>query len=337
MRGIALRSAHQQATAIRTGEISATELLELTLERYERLNPAMVDALGELGVQLDWTARPDIEIARLHDVYITLLRAATGTEHSDEQYAALAGDADRFDAGDRDYRARAARSVRMSRREWAAFHSEREYARLAWDAFFDEFDALLCPTASTVAYPHDQVGERADRTVTVNGREQGTTDQLFWAGLSCGGVPPRHGRARRPHRLGSAVRSPDRDRSPPRPGRHRIRRTDGTRARRLPGPARLRVSGAVLYDLEQFEHESAVAKVADSDRHGTVQPTQSLGRGLEDDAFDDALRSGTAATTVREHIGARPDDRVDIEVSDAVAADDEVVDAHDGPLAGPVG
>ncbi len=161
------------------------EVCEVDRELVDQL-AATVDAVSELGVRIDRTARPDIDIARMHDVYIALLRAATGTEYADEQYAALADDAQRFDDGDRDYRARAARAARMSHREWAGYHTEREHARLAWDAFFDDYDALLCPTASSAAYPHDQEGERADRTITVNGRQQPTTDQLFWAGLSCG-------------------------------------------------------------------------------------------------------------------------------------------------------
>ncbi|MEZ5226702.1 MAG: amidase family protein [Acidimicrobiales bacterium] len=55
-----------------------------------------------------------------------------------------------------------------------------------WDAFFDEYDLLLCPTAASAAYPHDQAGERADRTIPVNGGQESTIDQLFWAGWSCG-------------------------------------------------------------------------------------------------------------------------------------------------------
>ncbi|MBM3570921.1 MAG: amidase, partial [Alphaproteobacteria bacterium] len=44
---------------------------------------------------------------------------------------------------------------------------------------------LLCPTAATAAYPHDQKGERHERKVRVNGKDVPTTDQLFWAGYSC--------------------------------------------------------------------------------------------------------------------------------------------------------
>ena len=85
------------------------EVCEVDRELVDQL-AATVDAVSELGVRIDRTARPDIDIARMHDVYIALLRAATGTEYADEQYAALADDAQRFDDGDRDYRARSGAS-----------------------------------------------------------------------------------------------------------------------------------------------------------------------------------------------------------------------------------
>ena len=47
-------------------------------------------------------------------------------------------------------------------------------------------DAELRATlaAASAAFPHDQEGERHDRTVTVNNHQVPTTDQLFWAGFS---------------------------------------------------------------------------------------------------------------------------------------------------------
>jgi amidase len=57
--------------------------------------------------------------------------------------------------------------------------------RLAWEAFFEDWDVLLCPAAASAAFPHDQVGERYERMVLVNGKRVPTTDQLFWAGYSC--------------------------------------------------------------------------------------------------------------------------------------------------------
>jgi amidase len=54
--------------------------------------------------------------------------------------------------------------------------------RLKWAAFFEDYDFLLMPAAASAAYPHDQQGERHERTIVVDGRKVPTTDQLFWAG-----------------------------------------------------------------------------------------------------------------------------------------------------------
>ena len=56
--------------------------------------------------------------------------------------------------------------------------------RLRWRAFFEHYDLLLCPTAASAAFVHDHKGERPDRTIDINGRQELVVDQLFWAGLS---------------------------------------------------------------------------------------------------------------------------------------------------------
>ncbi len=147
---------------------------------------ATVAALGELGVQLDYDARPDIDFERSHHDYMMLLRSATGTEASPEAYAEHNAHAARWDDGDRDYRALMGAGVSLTHWQWAKHHANREADRLKWDAFFDDYDLLLCPIAASAAYIKDEAGARADRTITVNGEQHHTTDQLFWAGLSCG-------------------------------------------------------------------------------------------------------------------------------------------------------
>jgi len=63
-------------------------------------------------------------------------------------------------------------------------HEKRHRMQLQWEAFFKDYDVLLCPTATTVAFPHNQQGERWERMIMVNGKPQPTTTQLFWAGYS---------------------------------------------------------------------------------------------------------------------------------------------------------
>lgn len=154
-------------------------------ELTEQLH-AGVDALARAGVQIDDRARPDIDQQRAFEVYLLLLRAATGVNASDDEMPAHQEAARRYDAGDRDYRAMVGKGVTLSHREWFALHNERELQRLAWARFFEEYDLLLCPTAASAAFPHDHEGERADRTIMINGTPQPVVDQLFWAGWSCG-------------------------------------------------------------------------------------------------------------------------------------------------------
>ncbi|MDP6343398.1 MAG: amidase [Alphaproteobacteria bacterium] len=144
---------------------------------------ATIDALAKAGVRIDARARPDIDLARCQHVYLLLLRAATGTHVSDAAFAEnLAGAAGRG-ADDLSYRAYVDRGVTLYHRDWWQLHNEREAMRLRWAAFFRDYDLLLCPAAASAAFPHDHQGERPERTIPINGTEQPTTDQLFWAGL----------------------------------------------------------------------------------------------------------------------------------------------------------
>ena len=74
----------------------------------------------------------------------------------------------------------------MLHRDWLRWNERRYELMVGWEEWFETYDLLLCPAASSPAFPHDQAGERHDRTITVNGRAQPVVDQLFWAGYPCG-------------------------------------------------------------------------------------------------------------------------------------------------------
>jgi amidase len=86
---------------------------------------------------------------------------------------------------DEGYEAQMLRAQVMYHKDWHALNEARHHMRLAWADFFREYDLLLCPAASTVAFPHNQHGERWERMLTVNGQPQPSTTQMFWAGYSC--------------------------------------------------------------------------------------------------------------------------------------------------------
>jgi amidase len=85
---------------------------------------------------------------------------------------------------DQSYKAQVARAATMLHRKWLGAHEERTRLRWIWHEFFKDWDLLLTPAAAGPAWPHDQKGDRLDRVITVNGRPEDTSDQLFWAGIS---------------------------------------------------------------------------------------------------------------------------------------------------------
>ena len=74
----------------------------------------------------------------------------------------------------------------MPHRDWLRWNERRHEIMVGWEEWFETHDLLLCPAASSPAFPHDQAGERHDRTIAVNGRARPVVDQLFWAGYPCG-------------------------------------------------------------------------------------------------------------------------------------------------------
>jgi amidase len=145
----------------------------------------LADFLAKRGATVDEHARPEIDTTRAHAAYIKLLRAATSGRQSNAQFAASAAAAQALGQSDESYYARMLRANTMSHRDWLGVDEDRQRMRLAWAAFFREYDLFLCPVASTVAPPHDQQGERWERMITVDGKRVPTTDQLFWAGYTC--------------------------------------------------------------------------------------------------------------------------------------------------------
>lgn len=144
----------------------------------------LADFLRRQKVKVDERARPAIDPAEAFSVYTRLLRAATSDRQTDADFEKNTGIARALDPDDQSYYARAMRAAVLSHRDWLSANETRHRMRLAWADFFTTYDLLLCPVASTAAFPHDQKGERYDRTLLVNGTRVPVTDHLFWAGYS---------------------------------------------------------------------------------------------------------------------------------------------------------
>jgi len=152
-------------------------------EVQDRLQ-ALADFLGRQKTKVDDRARPDIDAGEAFAVYTRLLRAATSDRQSDADFEQNAAIARGLAVSDQSYYARATRAAVLSHRDWLAANETRHRMRRAWAEFFTKYDLLLCPVAGTAAFPHDQKGERYERTLVVNGKRVPVTDHLFWAGYT---------------------------------------------------------------------------------------------------------------------------------------------------------
>lgn len=145
----------------------------------------LVDGLQEHGVHVDANARPDFDMETAHRNYIALLRAATVSRLSPEEFEANRAKLPNLTDADVGYAAQATRAQAMSHWEWLNLNNERHRMRLAWNHFFSKFDLLLTPIATTTAFHHNHAGAREERMIDVNGTPQPSTTQMFWSGLPC--------------------------------------------------------------------------------------------------------------------------------------------------------
>jgi amidase len=140
--------------------------------------------LASKGAKVSERARPAFDLGEAHRVFIQLLRGATSGRMTPEAYAAMLGAKAKLDPGDAGYYAQMVRANTQPHKYWLTASNRRHQMRLAWDAFFRDWDVLLCPNAATAAFPHSMPGERWERMVTVNGKPQPATTQMWWAGIA---------------------------------------------------------------------------------------------------------------------------------------------------------
>ena len=55
----------------------------------------------------------------------------------------------------------------MLHRDWLRRNDRRHELMVGWEEWFETHDLLLCPAAWSPAVPHDQAGERHDRTIAL--------------------------------------------------------------------------------------------------------------------------------------------------------------------------
>ena len=63
----------------------------------------------------------------------------------------------------------------------------RARLRQEWAGLFGEFDVVLCPPFSVVAFPHDQKPDQEERTIEIDGQKHPYLSLIVWATVA---TPP---------------------------------------------------------------------------------------------------------------------------------------------------
>ena len=106
------------------------------------------------GARVSDSARPDFNVAEAYETYQSLLLSIVGGPDDD-----------------------------IPHRTWMRLDNTRTRYRFACQAFFQDWDVLVCPIMPTTAFPHDH-RPYDKRSVQVNGEAYPYFNQLFWAGLA---------------------------------------------------------------------------------------------------------------------------------------------------------
>ncbi|MCP5184235.1 MAG: amidase [Pseudomonadales bacterium] len=156
------------------------ELAPVSAEMADRVQK-IGETLARLGAKVSDKARPAVDLAAAFDTYNSLLWGVMAAGLSDEEKAenrrrrAAIGQPDSI--GDR-----LAHYSVQEHGEWLVHNNRRFHLRRAWEAFFADWDILICPQMPTDAFPHDH-GDYLERTLMIDNTPTDYFQQIFWAGM----------------------------------------------------------------------------------------------------------------------------------------------------------
>lgn len=146
--------------------------------------------LEGLGAHVDRTARPNIDPQANHINYVQLLLSVLGADMP-AQVRQMAREAvAAADPQDMSEPVLQMRGMVLDHKGWIIQNEIRQHTRAAWEAFFRDYDVLLCPCAHVPAFAHDHHPDMQARVISVNGEARPYTDVMKWAGLTLNAYLP---------------------------------------------------------------------------------------------------------------------------------------------------
>ena len=140
------------------------------------------DRLARLGAKVSDSARPAFDPLDALETYLSMLNCVMSGGIPDDAYAEIHKVAAQVPETERTVQALNLKTITQTARTWARQSHARAALRLAWRAFFEDWDLLVCPITAGTAFPHDHA-PLTGRNIEIDGQAQPYFQQLFWAGV----------------------------------------------------------------------------------------------------------------------------------------------------------
>ncbi len=126
---------------------------------------------------------PTFAFADAFEIYVTL-NFAIGFAGAQQEKARFAAQAESFEPDDLSYPALRARAAKIDAAAFSRLAERRKAIGAAFAGFFERFDAILCPPAPCLAFPHDLAPDPFARRLPTSVGALPYHDLLKWAGLA---------------------------------------------------------------------------------------------------------------------------------------------------------
>jgi amidase len=118
------------------------------------------DRLADAGARVE-DAHPPVDFDAQRDLFFTMISGAISPSLTDDIADTVSG----------------------THRGWLRADDERARLAAQWAAWFEQYDALLCPVLPVPAFPHQQSESFLERTLPINGVQQPHAVLVGWPGL----------------------------------------------------------------------------------------------------------------------------------------------------------
>ncbi len=141
-------------------------------------------AFRRAGAHVDETARPEFAFAEAFEIYAFLNFAMGFAGMAKDLREEIAARGKSFDADDPSYPALQARAARLDAATFGRLMERRTAIKQAFSAFFEDYDAILCPPAPCLAIKHDLSPDFFARRLETSVGALPYYDLLKWASLA---------------------------------------------------------------------------------------------------------------------------------------------------------